>query len=84
MFLPQIMLKLQSKSSKSFIQFINSYVILLSFVCHSYVIGMSNVCTRMLLICHKDVTRMYSYVIFMLLVSARIYGEPLLHANVAC
>ena len=33
---------------------------------------MSNVCTRMLLICHTDVTPMYSYVICMLLVCARI------------
>ena len=43
------------------------------FVCHSYVIRMSNVCTgSMWPICHIDVTRMYSYVICMLLVYARI------------
>ena len=50
----------------------HSYVIRMSFVCHSYVIRMSNVCTSMWLICHVDVTRMYSYVICMLLVYARI------------
>ena len=49
----------------------HSYVIRMPFVYHSYVNGMSNVCTRMLLICHTDVIRMYSYVICILLVCTR-------------
>ena len=70
--------KLRSKSFKCCIQFnIIWHAICMSFVCHSYelvchsyVIRMSLVCTRMpsvyhsyVLICHPHVTRMYSFVI---------------------
>ena len=70
MFVPQIML--QKNYNLKAPNLLYSLLILMSFLCHLYVIRMSNVCTRMLLICHTDVTRMYSYVICMLLVCARI------------
>ena len=65
MFLPQTILKIRSESSKSFIQFNISYVILKSSICNLYVIRMSILCTRMPLVCHSHVTRMCSYVIRM-------------------
>ena len=65
MFLPQTILKIRSESSKSFIQFNISYVILKSYICNLYVIRMSILCTRMPLVCRSHVTRVCSYVIRM-------------------
>ena len=71
MFLPQAILKVRSESSKSFIEFNISHVILKSFVCNLYVIRMSIVCIHMPLLCHS---RLYSYVIRMSLVCTRMYS----------
>ena len=63
MFLPRRILKFQSKSFKCYIQFNTILHIfcmpflchLYIFVCHSYVIRLSLVCTRMSSICHSYV-----------------------------
>ena len=63
-FLPQRNLKIRPESSKSFIQFNISYVILKSLIYNLYVI-------RMPLVYHSHVTRMCSYVIRMSLLCVR-------------
>ena len=59
MFLPQTILKIRSESSKSFIQFNISYVILKSIICHfvyhSYVNRMYSCVTRRSFACHFHV-----------------------------
>ena len=87
MFLPQIILNITIKSSKSLIQFNISFACHLYVICmgsyfiymYSYAIGMSVVCTPMssvchsyVLVCHPYVTCMHSYVIRMSLVCTRM------------
>ena len=72
MILPRTILKIRSDSSKYFIQFNISYVILKSFLCNLYVIPMSIVCTLMPLGYHLYVTCMYSYVIRISFLCVRI------------
>ena len=71
MILPQIILKIRSDSSKSFIRFNFSYIILKSFVWNLYAIRMSIECTRISLVCHSCISSMYPFVIRMLLLYVR-------------
>ena len=74
MILPQIILKIRSDSTKSFIPFNVFYVILKSFVCNSYVNRMYSYATRMSLVCHSYVTRMHSYALVFHLYVNRMYS----------
>ena len=51
MLLPQIILKITIEK----LQFNISYVIYMPFVCHSYLIRISSICTRMSFVCHSFV-----------------------------
>ena len=71
MFLQQIIWKLRSKSSRSFIRFNISYVIRMSFACACILpiyTRIPFVCQSYIFVCHSYVTRLHSYVICMSLV----------------
>ena len=61
MFLPQMILKIKSKSSILFIRFNIYYVIRMSFACHFYAL----LFYLYVLVCHLYVTRMYWFIIRM-------------------
>ena len=82
---------LQSKGSKSYVPFNILYVICIWFVCHSHVIQISILCTRMSLACHSNVTRkclyficMYSFVIGMSFVCTRMSSLCYTYALICC
>ena len=77
MFLPQMILKKVSNA----IQFNNIlHVIRMSLIGNSYVTRMSSVCHPYVLVCHPDVTCMYSYVIRMSLICTGM--SSVCHSNV--
>ena len=67
-FLPQKFGNLRPKTSKSFIRFSISYVILMPFAWYLYVL----IFCLHVLVCHSFVSRMYSYVIRMSLIYTRM------------